>query len=339
MKTSHQILFITCALASHLILLSGCSTTGSGALLSPGTSAPPETTQAPIETTAPETTVPESSEPEITQPETTESEPTDPTSPTEDTVPPETTQPEILPPQDTESVYTLAELNSMDTKLWTYGPGRTSDGKRPHLSLQEQETYQNFAVNFIGPDNGSLYLTFDAGYENGFTKDILKTLKANNVKAVFFVTLSYCEKNPELVQQILDEGHVLGNHSNHHYSMPTLSVADMTDEIMTLHNYVKEHFDYEMKLFRPPMGEYSQQSLAVTQNLGYETVHWSFAYRDWLTDQQPERQEAFQLITNSAHSGGIYLLHAVSETNAAILGDVIDALREQGYSLDLFSPT
>lgn len=338
MKTSAKVLLLIFALAPHLLIFSGCSTTGV-AILPPETSSIPETTPATIESTIPETTEPEISVPETTIPAAEATESSAPTSPTEDTAPPETTNPETEPIQDQGTIYTLAELNAMDTKLWSYGPGRTSDGQRPYVSIQTQETYQDFGVNFIGPDNGSLYLTFDAGYENGFTPDILRTLKANNVKAVFFVTLSYCERNPQLVQQILDDGHILGNHSNHHYSMPTLSIDEMVFEIMSLHEYVKEHFGYEMKLFRPPMGEYSQQSLAVTQNLGYETVHWSFAYQDWLTDQQPDHEEAFQRITTSAHSGGIYLLHAVSETNTAILGKVIDTLREQGYSLDLFPTT
>ena len=135
---------------------------------------------------------------------------------------------------------------------------------------------------------------------------------------------------------MIDEGHTVGSHSVSHKSMPTLQIEEMIDEVMVLHDYVLEHFDYEMKLFRPPMGEYSKQSLAVLQNLGYKTVEWSFAYVDYDTENQPDPDKAYEKVVGAAHGGGIFLLHAVSKTNAEILGDVIEEFRRQGYTLELF---
>jgi peptidoglycan-N-acetylmuramic acid deacetylase len=119
--------------------------------------------------------------------------------------------------------------------------------------------------------------------------------------------------------------------------MPTLSIEKMVKEVMGLHDYVKEHFGYEMSLFRPPMGEYSKQSLAVLHNLGYKSVEWSFAYYDYDVKKQPEPAKALEKVVSAGHSGGIFLLHAVSKTNAEILGDVIDEFRQQGLNLALFS--
>lgn len=259
----------------------------------------------------------------------------------------ETTVPETDASEGTESsdgtsemigtLYTRAELYAMSGTKYGYGPGPSKNGKRPEYALGDQKRNEKYGANFIAPDNGKIYLTFDCGYEyNNITADILDTLKEKDVKAVFFVTMHYVKSNPELVQRMIDEGHAVGNHSNHHYCIPDLSVDEMAYEIMSLHEYVLEHFGYEMTLFRPPEGAYSTRSLAVTQSLGYKTVHWSFAYIDWDTSNQPDRETALQKVTSSAHSGAIYLLHAVSETNAAILGDAIDSFREQGYTLELF---
>ena len=165
----------------------------------------------------------------------------------------------------------------------------------------------------------------------------LDVIKEKNVSAVFFVTMPYVEDEPELIQRMIDEGHAVGNHSASHLSMPTLSVEKMIDEVMVLHDYVVENFGYEMHLFRPPMGEYSKQSLAVLQNLGYKTVEWSFAYYDYDTENQMDSDKAYAKVVGAAHGGGIFLLHAVSKTNTEILGNVIDELRRQGYNLELFS--
>ena len=175
-------------------------------------------------------------------------------------------------------------------------------------------------------------MTFDEGYENGFTADILDTLQEKQVPAVFFVTMDYVQDQPELVQRMIDEGHIVGNHSTTHPNMTTLSIEEAEAEIMELHEYVKEHFNYEMFLFRAPEGAFSHQSLAIAQYLGYQSVLWSFAYNDWNTDQQPSAEDALQRLTNALHPGAVYLLHAVSKTNHDILGEWIREAKAEGYS-------
>ena len=176
-----------------------------------------------------------------------------------------------------------------------------------------------------------LYLTFDAGYENGYTAKILDVLKEKKVKATFFLLQDYAEKNPELVKRMIDEGHIVGNHSVHHYSMPTLGQAECESEIKDFHKYMEDNYDYTMTVFRPPMGEFSEFSLGVTANCGYETELWSFAYADWDVNNQPDEGQALEKLVNAAHPGAIYLLHSVSKTNTDILGDFIDRVRAGGF--------
>jgi len=261
-----------------------------------------------------------------------------PTQPPQPSTPPATTLP---PSTETEAyigtLYTREHLESLDNTLRGYGCGRNYNTDRPDAPVNCQKESGGFHAAFIAEDIPTVYLTFDCGYEfNNLTADILDTLKEKNIKAVFFVTMYYCKTQPQLVQRMIDEGHTVGNHSNNHPSMPTLSLDDMVYEIMSLHEYVKTNFGYEMTLFRPPKGEYSARSLAVAQTLGYKSVFWSFAYQDWITDAQPDPAKALTTVTGCAHNGCIYLLHAVSATNAAILGDVIDNLQSRGYSLELF---
>ena len=220
----------------------------------------------------------------------------------------------------------------LDTTKLGWGPGGPVDAdNRPDGATVYQEKYGQYAADFIRENNQNIYLTFDEGYENGYTDDILDTLQEKGVQAVFFVTMPYVQSEPELVQRMIDEGHIVGNHSVNHPSFPEISFEECQQEIMELHDYVKENFGYEMSLFRFPMGEFSEADLKVVQDLGYRSVFWSFAYRDWLVDEQPDPQEAIATIEDKCHPGAIYLLHAVSETNAQILGQVIDDLRGEGY--------
>ena len=215
-----------------------------------------------------------------------------------------------------------------------YGCGRYGNPTRPSTPVNSQKAFGQYNATFIKEDTPTVYLTFDCGYEfANLTGSILDTLKEKNIKAVFFVTLHYCKTNPHFVQRMINEGHIVGNHSANHYSMPTLSVDGMVHEIMALHNYVKEKFGYEMFLFRPPKGEHSVRSLALAQSLGYESVFWSFAYNDWETGNQPDVAQSLQLISSCAHNGAIFLLHAVSYTNATLLGDLIDQLQQKGYTI------
>lgn len=239
---------------------------------------------------------------------------------------------------ETYKKYSESDVLALSNELSGYGQGYGQNGDpRPSGAVGFENKYGKYTAHAIMPDSEKrIYLTFDEGYENGYTAQILDVLKEKNVKAVFFVTYDYVTEQPELIKRMIDEGHVLGNHSMHHRSMPTLDYKSCVSEIMDLHNYIKEKYDYEMDLFRPPMGQYSERTLAITESLGYTTVLWSFAYVDWETDNQPAVSTAFGTVTNSAHNGAVYLLHAVSKTNTAILSDVIDDFRANGYSLDLY---
>lgn len=182
-----------------------------------------------------------------------------------------------------------------------------------------------------GREEQVIYLTFDEGYENGYTASILDTLKEKKVPAAFFVTGPYVQQNPALVQRMADEGHIVGNHTVNHPAMSSLSPEELKDEVLGLEEQLKA-FGIHDRYLRPPEGAYSEQSLAETQKLGYKTIFWHFAYRDWVVDDQKGADFAYDKIVNGAKPGGIMLLHAVSKDNAEALGDAIDTLREQGWS-------
>ncbi len=226
-----------------------------------------------------------------------------------------------------------SRFENYDNAKVAYGMGVETDSKnRPLGALQAQEQYGDMGGMFIGDgDRQQLWLTFDEGYENGCTAGILDTLKEKNVRAVFFVTYDYCKRNPELVKRMIAEGHTVGNHTWSHPSLPECSPDELYSELSLLHEYVKNEFGYEMYVMRPPMGEFSQRVLACAKELGYTTVLWSFAYPDWDVNNQPDQEQAFQKITSKTHNGAVYLLHAVSETNSAILGRVIDYWQNNGY--------
>ena len=237
---------------------------------------------------------------------------------------------------------TNAELSekfeSLNREKIGYGCGVDYDNNNRSVGAQMmQDDYGQYDAYFINEADNCIYLTFDEGYENGYTSKILDTLKEKAVTATFYVTYDYASKNADIIKRMIAEGHTVGNHSYNHPSIPTLAVEDMVTEIRGLNEYIKEKFNYEMKTFRPPMGEFSEQSLAVTKQLGLKSVFWSFAYKDWETDNQPDTKEAYDKITSASHSGAIYLLHAVSSTNATILGDVIDYWKSKGYTVKAFS--
>ena len=229
-------------------------------------------------------------------------------------------------------------IETLDNALKGWGQGTIVDERNcPVCSNDFNRLYGGYNAVFGGdPDVGNtVYLTFDEGYENGYTEKILDILKEKNCPAVFFVTMDYAKREPELIRRMINEGHVVGNHSTSHPSMPSLSPEKAADEITALHDYIEQHFNYQMFLFRPPKGEFSVRTLAVTQDLGYKSVFWSFAYKDWVTDAQPEQGAALNKMVSAAHGGAIYLLHAVSETNTAVLGQFIDQMRNSGYQFSV----
>lgn len=233
----------------------------------------------------------------------------------------------------------LPDLTRYDGEKKGWGQGLRVDAQnRPEGSIVYQEKYGSLGGIYIMPPTEKvMYLTFDEGYENGYTSQILDTLKEKDCQAVFFVTLPYVKSNPELVQRMIDEGHEVGNHSVNHKSMPTLTPEEQLNELAGLHNYMVDNFNYEMHLFRPPMGEFSEQSLVLAKAAGYDTILWSFAYLDYDTNNQMGVEKAFPRVSEAAHNGAVYLLHAVSADNTAMLGDLIDYWRGQGFTMTLLT--
>lgn len=234
----------------------------------------------------------------------------------------------------------FAEINSLDTAQVPWGPGTNfnSDGK-PTACVMLQEEYGSYDADFVRCDEkykGKVFLTFDEGYENGYTGAILDVLKEKGVPAVFFVTLPYVKSEPELVKRMIDEGHIVGNHTARHPNMTTVTPDEAYDEVADLHNYMKENFNYGMYLFRFPEGAFSEQNIALLQKMGYRSVFWSFAYKDWDPDNQYDNDTAMKKVTGSLHDGEIFLLHAVSKTNTEILGDFIDYVRNAGYTFAVY---
>ncbi len=224
--------------------------------------------------------------------------------------------------------------SAADTAKIGYGQGTAVDGiNRPCDAVSFNSRYGDYDACALSEDDNRIIITFDQGYENGYTEKILDTLKEKNATAIFFLTGDYARKETALVRRMIDEGHILGNHGMTHASLPDLSEDEAREEIMSLHNFVLDEYGYDMKFFRCPCGEYSEASLETIRDCGYTTLFWSFAYVDWKTDSQPAPGEGFKKLTESAHGGEILLLHSVSSTNAEILGDVIDNFRAQGFEV------
>ena len=189
-----------------------------------------------------------------------------------------------------------------------------------------------------------LYLTFDAGYENGCTEKILDVLKKHEVKAAFFLVGNYIEKNADLVRRMADEGHTVGNHTMHHPDMSAISdLAAFAKELQDLEALYRDTTGQELpKFYRPPQGVYSEENLRMAKELGYKTVFWSLAYVDWNNDAQPTKDQAFQKLLPRTHPGAVVLLHSTSKTNAEILDELLTAWKEEGYRFasleEIFGP-
>ena len=226
----------------------------------------------------------------------------------------------------------FAEIGALDGKLQGWGPGGPVDDRnRSQSSLTFNKRYGKYNATFINEDTDYIYLTFDQGYENGYTPPILDTLKEKEVKAIFFLTYDYAKRSPELVQRMLDDGHIIANHSWGHHSMPGLPLEKAYEDTKKMHDYIAEQFGYNMTLYRFPSGEFSEQTLALMQSMGYKSLFWSFAYKDWEVNNQPEPTAALKKIVDGVHPGAIYLLHSVSKTNAEILDEAIDQIRARGF--------
>lgn len=185
----------------------------------------------------------------------------------------------------------------------------------------------------------TIYLTFDAGYENGYTAVLLDVLKEEKVPAAFFVVGNFIEENPELVKRMTAEGHIVGNHTMHHPDMSAIAdEAGFRKEMSELEDAYRTATGEKMlKFYRPPQGKYSEKNLEMANAMGYTTVFWSLAYVDWLQDSQPSREDALNLLNKRIHPGAIVLLHSTSKTNAEILQELLQGWKAQGYTFHSIS--
>ncbi len=230
--------------------------------------------------------------------------------------------------------------NIVSTKKIAWGIKRNDNHEQPDVGKENRKILEeNNGICLGNKEKKILYLTFDEGYEAGYTSKILEILKENDVKAAFFITAHYLNTQEELVKQMIEEGHIVGNHTVNHKSMPELSEEEIRKEVMDLHTAIYEKFGYEMKYMRPPKGEFSEKSIKYTNTLGYKTVMWSFAYEDWNENKQPNEEKAKEKIIDNFHNGEIILLHGNSKTNTNILDNIIKEAKSMGYefkSLDEF---
>lgn len=225
----------------------------------------------------------------------------------------------------------LAE-NVIETGSW--GLSFRTEGQTP-VGTASASALEQYDAKYVGSgEEKVLYITFDAGYENGCTGQILDTLKAHNAPACFFLVGNYLEKNPELVQRMTDEGHTIGNHTWHHYDMSKIAdEAAFSQELSSVEKKYTEITGRQMsKYYRPPQGVYSEENLKMAKKLGYRTVFWSLAYVDWQQDQQPTKEQAFSKLIPRVHPGAVVLLHSTSSTNAAILDELLTKWEEMGYT-------
>lgn len=232
----------------------------------------------------------------------------------------------------TSATLDQSQIESLSNKKIGWGIKRNDNHDQPDVGSTNKEILDKYQGMYMGnSESKKIYLTFDMGYEAGYTEKILEVLKQNDVKATFFITAHYVNTQPDLVQRMIDEGHIIGNHTVNHKSMPDCSLATIKTEMMDLHSAMYEKFGYEMKYMRPPKGEYSERTVAYTNTLGYTTVMWSFAYDDWDESKQGREEYGKQKILNNLHNGEIMLLHATSKDNANILDEVIKEIKNQGY--------
>ncbi|MBR6537175.1 MAG: polysaccharide deacetylase family protein [Lachnospiraceae bacterium] len=224
------------------------------------------------------------------------------------------------------------EEYSNDKKAWWFRRNKDHkpSGSGEEFPINEYSAY--YLDKNVQDEDKVIYLTFDCGYENGFTPSILDTLAEKDVKVMFFVTKDFIVKNPAYVKRMKDEGHLVGNHTVRHLSSPDLTPEELEAELHEVARVMEEQTGYPIDpFFRPPMGEYSERTLKVTQDMGYASIFWSIAYYDYDVNDQPGKAYVVDHFNTYHHNGTIVLMHNVSESNTQALGDVIDNLKAEGY--------
>ena len=233
-----------------------------------------------------------------------------------------------------EDAIQVSTTTALSNEKIEWGVKREKDHKQPDLgskNINLMKKYDGIAMG--NSEKNIVYLTFDNGYEAGYTASILDILKANDVKATFFITAHYLNSQPDLVKRMVEEGHIVGNHTVNHHSMPSLTEEEIKKEIMDLHHSVLELTGYEMKYMRPPKGEYSERTLSLSNSLGYTTVMWSLAYDDWDENKQGREEYGKTKILENIHPGAVILLHGTSKDNMKILDTCIKEIKNMGYEI------
>ena len=239
----------------------------------------------------------------------------------------------ILPDSHQAAVPTAGEA-AVPASADNWGLSFPTPGQPP-VGNATQDALSQYDAYYLGDTKKKvIYLTFDCGYENGYTEKILDVLKAHSAPAAFFVVGHMVESAPDIVRRMAQEGHVVGNHTYHHPDMSAIADrAAFQQELSSLEELYRQTTGREMsRFYRPPQGKYSEANLADAQALGYRTVLWSLAYVDWYTDNQPSREAAFSKLLPHIHDGAIVLLHSTSRTNAEILDELLTRWEEQGYT-------
>ncbi len=233
-----------------------------------------------------------------------------------------------------EKIDELAILASGSVSSENWGLGFGAEGSQPTGNASAAELAK-YNAHYVGDNTEKvIYLTFDAGYENGNTQPILDALKKHNVHATFFVVGHYLESAPDLVKQMVADGHFVGNHTYHHLDMSSISSKESFEkEMKDVESGFKELTGQELaRFYRPPQGKYNVKNLEMAKDLGYHTFFWSLAYVDWYQDKQPTKEEAFDKLVGRIHPGAIVLLHSTSKTNGEILDELLTKWEEMGYT-------
>ena len=227
----------------------------------------------------------------------------------------------------------VAQFTPSDLPTGAWGLSFRQDNTAP-IGPAPADQLARLGAAYLGDTQEKvIYLTFDAGYENGCTARILDVLKDHNVPAAFFLVGNYIEKNADLVKRMVEEGHIVGNHTMHHYDMSKLTDKEaFSKELTELEELFKQTTGKELpKYYRPPQGTYSQDNLVMARDMGYKTVFWSLAYVDWNNDAQPTAEQAFSKLLPRIHNGAVVLLHSTSATNAQIMDELLTKWESMGY--------
>jgi peptidoglycan-N-acetylmuramic acid deacetylase len=251
-------------------------------------------------------------------------------------IPAKTNKPGANQQTVTDNVYKEPTHQPITSKKFGWSFVRNKNNKQPRFESAQSMLGDKYNCIYIGnSDKKSLYLTFDEGYENGYTSKILDVLKDNNVKAAFFITKPYLDSQPELVKRMVNEGHIVGNHTVHHPSMPDVKDdSKLEEELLGLDRAFHDFIGKPMKYLRPPKGEYDERTLRLSSNLDYTNVFWSMAYVDWDVNNQKGVANAMKMVSDNLHNGAVILLHAVSKDNAEALDSIIKDALSKGYTFE-----